>query len=156
MIATVLIDVIVHSKDPFIYCLPWLVFTILASNHFCLVWSVPPDHSLICQLSSHHYLPVLLCHSPLPDKEGYFVLLVHCDILSCYPSRHAPCGSSSSFLFWVVCHSSRTFHPKELMQEPRIGFPFSPPLDYTLSYLWPMTHHLCICYIGTCSTSMYV
>ena len=31
-------DDTMHNKGFFIYCLPWLVFTILTFNYFCLVW----------------------------------------------------------------------------------------------------------------------
>ena len=41
----------------------------------------------------------------------------------------------------MVCHPSRTSPQKNLSRNPRIDFPFSPPPDHTLSYLWPMTHH---------------
>ena len=46
---------------------------------------------------------------------------------------------------WVVCHSSMTYPPKELEQEPRIGFSFSPPPDHTLL---PLTHDLTTSCIG--------
>ena len=36
------------------------------------------------------------------------------------------------------------FPQKSLGGNPRIGFLFSPPPYYTISYLWPMTHHSCI------------
>ena len=45
----------------------------------------------------------------------------------------------------MVCHPSRTFPLKELEREPQNRLPpFSPPLDHTLSYLWPMAHRACI------------
>ena len=104
VITTVPIDVIVHSKDPlYIACrLPWLVFTILASNHFCLGLSVFPDHPLVCQLFSHHHLPMLAVPLPITRQRKLFYLFTHrgililhsVGILSCYLSWHAPSGSS--------------------------------------------------------------
>uniref|UniRef100_A0A7N2MPL9 Disease resistance R13L4/SHOC-2-like LRR domain-containing protein n=1 Tax=Quercus lobata TaxID=97700 RepID=A0A7N2MPL9_QUELO len=39
---------------------------------------------------------------------------------------------------------------KNLSRNPRIDFPFSPPPDHTLSYLWIMTHHSCIGWAHLC------
>ena len=41
------------------------------------------------------------------------------------------------YFFWVVCHPSRTFPPKEPEQESQNRFSLSPPPDYTLL---PLTH----------------
>ena len=93
-----------------------------------------------------------LCHSPLPDKEDYFVCLFIVAFLSTTMwvfSLAIPHGihlviPTHPTFFWVVCHPSRTSPQKNLSRNPRIDFPFSPPPDHTLSYLWPMTHHSCI------------
>ena len=49
------------------------------------------------------------------------------------------------YFFWMRCHSSRTFLQKSLSGNPKIGSPFSLPLDHTILYLWPMAH---LPYIG--------
>ena len=48
-------------------------------------------------------------------------------------------------LFWVVCHPSRTFHPKELEREPQNRlppFPHRQTIPSLTSDLWPTTHVL--------------
>ena len=45
------------------------------------------------------------------------------------------------YFFWVVCHPNRTFPPKELSKNPRIGFFF--PLPTTIPCpLLPLIHDL--------------
>ena len=108
-------------QRPFIYYLSWLFFTILAFNYFCLDLGVLPNHPLVCQLLNHHHLLVLAVPLPITRQRKLVCLLVHhgilihhsVGILSCYPSWHAPSGSNSSSLFWVVCHPNRIFPPKE-------------------------------------------
>ena len=49
-------------------------------------------------------------------------------------------------LFWVVCHPSRTYLPKELGQKPQNrSFPLSPPPNYTPL---PLTHDPTTFHIG--------
>ena len=88
-----------------IYCLPWLVFTILSLNHFCLGVGVLLDHPLVCQLPSRHHLPVLVMPHPITRQRNLFCLFVHhgipirirVGILSHYPSWHAPGDSNLPF-----------------------------------------------------------
>ena len=63
--------------------------------------------------------------------------------LSPYPLWHAPSDSSSALSVWVVCHLSRTLHPKKPWQEPQNRF-F--PLSTTKPC--PLTHDLTMSYIG--------
>ena len=143
-------------QGPFIYCLSELFFTILAFNYFFMDLVVFPNHPLVCQLPSHHHLPMLAVPLPITKQTKLFCLLVHygifihhsVGILSCYPSWHAPCGFSSSFLFWVVCHPSRTFALKEFEQEPQNRLSLLPTAR---SYpLLPLTHDpLPLYWLGT-------
>ena len=98
-------DVAMHDKDPlYTVCHDWF-FTILDFNYFCLDLGVISDHPLVCQLLSHHHLPMLAMPLPITKQRKLFCLLVHRDILihhsvgilSCYSSWHAPNGSNSSF-----------------------------------------------------------
>ena len=122
-----------------LYILPAMTsFTILAFNYFCLVQGVHLDHPLVCQLSSHHHLPMLVASLPITRQKRLFCLLAHHGILSCYPSWHAPSGSNSSSLFWVVCYPSRTFALKKFEREPQNRLSFLPT---TKPYpLLPLTH----------------
>ena len=54
-------------------------------------------------------------------------------------------------LFWMVCHPSKTSPQNNMSGNPIIGFLFSPPSNYALSYLWPMTHHSCIGWVQVSS-----
>ena len=89
----------------YIYCLPRLVFTILPLNHFCPGVSVLLDHPLVCQLPSHHHLPVLAMPYPITRQRNLFCLFVHygipirirVGILSHYPLWHAPSDSNLFF-----------------------------------------------------------
>ena len=141
-------------QELFIYCLSWLFFTILIFNYFCLDLGVLSNHSLVCQLPSHHHLPVLVVPFPITRQRKLFHLLVHCGILilhsvgilSCYPLWHASSDSNSSFPLLGDMSSQQDISPqKTLSGNPIIDFPFSPPSDHTLSYLWPMTYYS---YIG--------
>ena len=68
------------------------------------------------------------------------------------------------YFFWVTCHPSRTFPPKEPEQEPQDRFFSSPHCQIMPSYLWPMTspcpvlagYRLVIYGPCTCFTFMYV
>ena len=100
-----------------------------------------------------------LCRSPLPDKEGYFVCLLTMAFLPvtvCVLSLSLSIPhcmhlvvQTHPYFFWVACHPSRTFPPKEPEKEHQNRFfSLSPPLDHALSYLWPMTHHF-LYWLGT-------
>ena len=88
-----------------LYYLPWRVFTVLPLNYFCLGVGVLLDHPLVCQLLSHHHLPVLVVPHPITRQTVLFCLLVHRGIpiriregiFSHYPSWHAPSDSNLSF-----------------------------------------------------------
>ena len=98
---------------------------------------------LVCQLSSHHHLPVLAAPLPITKQRRLFCLLAHCGILI-----HPRVGVLSLSLMactqwfqliltsfgWYVIPAGH-FPPKNLSGNPIIGFPFSPPPDHTLSYL---------------------
>ena len=107
------------------------------------------DHhwSVSC-LASTTYL-CWLCHSPSPDKDDYFVRLFTVALLPAtiwvlFFSLSIPYGMhlmvpTHPCFFWVVCHPSRTFPPKEREHEPYNRF--SPlftakPYPFT-SDLWP-------------------
>ena len=85
-------------------CRGWF-FTISPFNHFCLSVGVLLDHPLVCQLPSHHHLPVLAVSLPITKQRKLLCLPIHRDILiwnkvgilSHYPSWHAPNGSNSPF-----------------------------------------------------------
>ena len=91
------------------------------------------DHLLVVSgLATTTYL-CWLCRSPLPDKEGYFV----CLLVVAFSTRYSVCALSFSlsfslsipysmhlvvpthpYFFWVACHPSRTFPPKEPEKTP--------------------------------------
>ena len=82
------------------YILPAVTgfFTILAINHFCLVRvSLPTTHWFVSYPATTTYL-CWLCHSPLPDKEGYFVCFLTMAFSLATPQWCVPSGSSLSFL----------------------------------------------------------
>ena len=99
------------------------------------------DHLLVISgLATTTYL-CWLCRSPLPEKEGYFV----CLLAVAFSTRYSVCALSFSlslslstphgmhlvvpahpYFFWVACHPSRTFPPKELEQELQNRFFPSP------------------------------
>ena len=97
----------VHGKVPFIHCLPWLAFTILAFNYLCLVWvslptttglsAVQPPPVTCVGFTTPHYQTrkiILFACSPLHS----YLLWCGCSFSLLYPSWHAPSGSSSSLL----------------------------------------------------------
>ena len=102
----------------------------------------PTTHSFVSCSATTTYM-CWLCHSPLPDKEDYFVCLFIVAFLSTTMwvfSLAIPHGihlviPTHPTFFWVVCHPTRTSPQKNLSRNPRIDFPFSPPPDHTLSYL---------------------
>ena len=107
-----------------------------------------------------------------PDKENYFVYLLATTLLfatvwvfSLSLSLSLPISHgmhlvvlAHPYFLWVVCHPNRIFPPKESEQEPqkslsrnpRIGFPFSPLLDYALL---PLTYDLTTSCIGRVQAS---
>ena len=119
--------------------------------------SFPTTHWFVSCLATTTYL-CWLCHSPLLDKENYFVYLFIVTFLSTTVwvfSLSIPHGMHlvvpiHPFLFWVVCHLSRTFPPKEFEQElqnrlslllttrpyPFIPLTYNPPLLYWLGIGW--------------------
>ena len=80
-------------------------FILLATKGFYWFTGVLPNHPLVCQLLSHHHLPVLAVPHPITRQRVLFCLLAHhgisiwirVDILSHYPPWHAPRDSNSSF-----------------------------------------------------------
>ena len=89
-----------------LYCLPWQVFTILPLISFCPGMGVLPRPST--DLSAAQLLPLICAGhaaSHSQTKRVLFCFLAHCgipiqikvDILSHYPSWHAPSDSNSSF-----------------------------------------------------------
>ena len=119
-------------------------FTILAINHFFLGVGVLPNHPLICQLSSHHHLPVLAVPFLITKQRKLFCLLVHYDIPICnsvgivFLLSLTVCTLWFKLILpafgWYVILAGH-FPQKSLNKNPRISFHFSPPLDHTFSYL---------------------
>ena len=107
------------------------------------------DHLLVVSCSATTTYLCWLCRSPLPDKKGYFVCLLAMTFLPvtvCVLSLFIPHGMhlvipTHHYFFWVVCHPSRTFPPKELEQEPQNRFSSLPTVrPYPLtSDPWPTT-----------------
>ena len=103
------------------------------------------DHLLVVNgLATTTYL-CWLCRSPLPDKEGYFI----CLLAMTFSTPYSVCALSLSILngmhlvipahpyfFWMTCHSSKTFPPKNLSKKTIIGFFFSLPITRPC----PLTH----------------
>ena len=91
---------------------------------FVWVWvsSVLPDHPLVCQLPSHHYLPVLVVPHLITKQRVLFCLLAHCGIpiqirvgiLSHYLSWHAPSDSNSYFPLLGGMSSQQDIFPKRV------------------------------------------
>ena len=99
-----------------------------------------------------------LCHSSLPEKENYFVWLFTVAFSSgtrWAPSPTIPHGMhlvvpTNPSLFWVLCHTNRTFPPKKFERKPQnrlsllpttrpfIHLPLThdPPLLYWLGTGW--------------------
>ena len=137
------------------------------------IWSGCPCRPLlVCQLSSHHHLPMLAVPLPITSQRRLFCLLAHrgilfhhgVGILSCYPSWHAPSDSNSSLLLLGSMSSQQDISLKKLEQEPHNRFSFLPTArPYPLL---PLTHdpqlpvlagyRLVMSRPYACSTSMYV
>ena len=108
--------------------------SVLADHHWFV--SYPATTTYLCW--SHH--------SPLPDKEYHFIFLLTMAFLSATVwvfSLAIPHGMhlvipTHPCFFWVVCHPSRTFPPKEPEQEPQNKFS---PLPTSRPYpLLPLTY----------------
>ena len=109
--------------------------------------SILANHLLVCQSLSHRHLPVL---AVTPNKEGYFVCLPAVLQCECSLSLLIPHGMhlvvpTHPYFLWGICHPSKTFPPKELSRNPKIGFSLSPLPDY--AYLL-LTHDLTTSCIG--------
>ena len=97
-----------------------------------------------------NFTPVLAVPLPITRQRRLFCSLVCRDTLTCYGvgalSLPIPYGihlvvPTHSYFFWVICHLSRTFFPKELEQEPQNRFspiPTARPYPLT-SDSWPTT-----------------
>ena len=128
-------------------------------------------HWLVSCPATTTYLCWLL-HSLSPDKENYFVCLLTVAFLSTTMwvfSLPIPHGThlvipAYSYFFWVVCHSSRTFPPKEPERKPQNRLsPFPTARPYPLL---PLTHYpqlpvlagykLVMSGICTCSTPKFI
>ena len=125
-------------------------FTILPFNYFCLDLDVLlTTYWFVSCLATTTYL-YWLCHCPLLDKENCFVCLFTVAFsLAIHHGRHLVVPAHPS-LFWVACHPSRTFPPKEFKREPQNRltllptarpYPFlplthDPPLLYWLGTGW--------------------
>ena len=111
------------------------------------VWSGCPCWPLTgLPVAHHHHLLMLVVP---PNKEDYFVCLLAVAFLYATVrvlslslpipyGMHLVVPTHPCFL-WVVCHPSKTFPPKSLSRNPKIGFPLSLPLDYALL---PLTYDL--------------
>ena len=156
----------------FIYCLPWLTFTILAFNyHFFGLGVLTDHHWFVSCLATTTYL-YWLRHSPLLDKEAYFVCLLTVAFFSVMVwvfSLAIPHGMhlvipTHPYFFWVVRHPNMTFLLKELEQEPHNRFSLLPTARP--HPLLPLTHDpqlpvlagymLVMSRPFVCSTSVYV
>ena len=111
-----------HGGSSFYTAYRGWFFTILHLNCFCLGVGVLPNHPLVCQLPSHHHLPVLAVPHPITRQRILFCLLVHLDIpikikvsiLSHCPSWHAPSDSNSSFPLLGGMSSQQDISPKRV------------------------------------------
>ena len=143
------LSLFVHGWGPFYTaCLVrFLLFYPLTA--FVLMWVSFPDHPLVCQLPSHHQLPVLAMPHPIPTQRVFFCFLVHCGIpirikvgiLSHYPSWHAPSDSNSSFPFLGGMSSQQNISP-EFEQEPQNRLSPSPHrqnIPFLTFDPWPTT-----------------
>ena len=134
-----------------IYCLLWLVFyhfTLWSLLSWCGCPSRPPT-SFSTTTTTYLCWP---CYILLPNKEFYFV----CLFTMAFPSGTRWAFSLTTlhgmhlvvsthlFLFWVVCHPSRTFLPKEFKRKPHNRLPLLPtarpysflPLAHGLPFLY--------------------
>ena len=113
-------------------------FIILAFNHF--VWFrvlLPTTHQFVSCPATTTYL-CWLCHSPLPDKENYFICLLTVAFSPTIPHDIYLVVSTHPSFFWVVCHPNKISPPKEYEQEPQNRLSILPS---TRSYpLLPPTH----------------
>ena len=113
---------IMHDWGPFyIACHDgFLLFYPLIA--FVLVWVSFLDHPLVCQLPNHHHLLMLVVLHPIPKQRVLFCLLAHrgilirirVNILSHYPSWHAPSDFNSSFYLLGGMLSQQDISPKRV------------------------------------------
>ena len=75
-------DDTVHNKGSFIYCLPWLVFTILTFNYFCLVWVF---QSTTTGLSAVQPPPLTCTSHTTPHHQTKKIILFTCSPWHSYP-----------------------------------------------------------------------
>ena len=110
----------------FLYCLLWWVLLFYSLTTFGLMWVSFPDHPLVCWLPSHHSYPMLAVPHSIPRQKS-FVLFFYSPWHS-HPDKDWVFSLTNSYgmylvipihisFFWVVCHPSRIFPPKELEQE---------------------------------------
>ena len=119
----------------FLYYLPWWVLPFYPSTTFGLVWVSFPDHPLVCRLPSHHHYLVLAMSHSIPRQKNF--VLFPFSPRHFHPDKGWVFFLTNSYgihlvipvhlsLFWVVCHFSKTFPPKEFEQEPQNKLPPSP------------------------------
>ena len=110
---------------------------------------LPTTHWFVSCLVTTTYL-CWLCHSPLPDKESYFVcLLTVAFSLTIFHGMYLMVPTHPAF-FWAVCHPNRISPSKEYERDPQnrlsllpIARPYpllplahDPPLLYWLGTSW--------------------
>ena len=141
VVAIVLVMILCTARA--LYILPVMTnFTILVFNHF--VWFrvfLPTTHWFVSCPATTTYLH-WLCHSPLPDKEDYFVCLLTVAFSPVIPhGMHLVVPTHPSF-FRVICHPNRTLPPKEYERKPQNRLSLLPSAKpYPLL---PLTHYSCI------------
>ena len=110
---------------------------------FFLVWvSFQTTHWFVSYPATTIYL-CWPCQIPLPDKKNYFVRLFIMVFLSgtrwtsflTIPHGMHLVVLTHPSLFWGYAISAGHFPQKSLSGNPRIGSPFFPPPNHTLSYL---------------------
>ena len=150
----------------------WLVFTVLALNCPLSGVGVLADHLLVISGSATTTYLYWLCRSPLPDKEGYFVLFTYCGFF--YPLQ-CVCSFCLSFMtctwwFQLILPSFGWhiipvghFLQKSLNKNSKIGFfllptarpcplTHDPPLPILAGYrLVVPGSHACFTFFAFCS-----
>ena len=115
------------------------------------MWVSFPNHPLVYQLPSHHHYPVLVVPCSIPRQKSF--VLFSWSLRHSHPDKGCVFSLTNSYgmhleipahisLFWVVCHSSKTFSPKKLEQESQNRLPPSPHRQTILSLTsnpWPTT-----------------
>ena len=109
----------------------------------------PTTHWFVSYLATTIYL-CWQCHSPLLDKEDYFIYLLTVAFSFAIPHGTHQLVPTHPFFFWVVCHPSRTSPPKEYegvyqnrlsllpsaRPYPLLPLTHDPPLLYWLGTSW--------------------